>query len=104
MNIQPDFKHFQRLAKRGNTIPIVVDLPADLETPVSVFLKLAHQKKHAFLLESVELGERLGRFSFIGMDPDVILEYQGDMFAHPGMTDLAISLTGKLQFSTGRLI
>ncbi|MBI1977643.1 MAG: anthranilate synthase component I [Candidatus Omnitrophica bacterium] len=75
MNIKPSYEEFLKCAKLGNVVPVFRDLPADLETPVSVFLKLGHKKPHAFLLESVELEERLGRFSLIGMNPHFILEY-----------------------------
>src|SRR3990167_2887637 len=75
MKITPSYPEFLKLCKKGNTIPVSFEFPADLETPVSVFLKIASKKENAFLLESVELGERLGRFSFIGTDPDAILEY-----------------------------
>jgi anthranilate synthase component 1 len=78
MDIYPTYSEFARHAKQGNVIPISCEFPADLETPVSVFLKLAHREPEAFLLESVELGERLGRFSFIGTNPEAILEYKGN--------------------------
>ena len=76
MIIQPTYSEFKKCANRGNVIPMVLELPADLETPVSIFLKLARSKPHAFLLESVELEEKLGRFSLIGMDPNIILEHR----------------------------
>ncbi len=77
-NVYPDYSEFRKHLKRGNMIPVSMELPADLETPVSVFLKLAQKKQSAFLLESVELEEKLGRFSLIGMDPDATLEYKND--------------------------
>lgn len=58
-------------------MPVVRELPADLETPVSVFLKLA-KNPPSFLLESVEGGEHLGRYSFIGTDPYLTLETFGN--------------------------
>ncbi len=72
---KPNFSVFEKLAKKGNLIPIVEEISADLDTPVSIFLKIAHELPHAFLLESVELGENLGRFSLIGINPLVTLEY-----------------------------
>ncbi len=78
MLIMPHYSEFKKIAKRYNAIAVSIDLAADLETPVSIFLKLASAKKHAFLLESVELEEKLGRFSLIGMDPDMTIEYQSD--------------------------
>jgi len=67
----PDFKTFQTLARQGNLIPVCEVLPADLLTPVSAYLRLARdaRARNAFLLESVEGGERLARYSFLGRDP-----------------------------------
>lgn len=68
----PSFEKVQELAKQGNLVPIWRELPADLETPVSVFLKL-REPGPAFLLESVEKGEQLGRFSFLGIEPAALV-------------------------------
>lgn len=73
----PDFATFQQLARRGNLVPICQELLADMETPVSVYRKLDAQSDHTFLLESVEGGERLGRYSFIGADPAMVLVVRG---------------------------
>lgn len=59
----------KRLTSRGNLIPLHKRISADLDTPVSVFLKLAVKRKRSFLLESIEGGEKLARYSFIGFDP-----------------------------------
>jgi anthranilate synthase component 1 len=69
--ITPDFAGFQKLARRGNLLPVCEVLPADLLTPVAAFLRLAPRagSSEAFLLESVEGGERLARYSFLGRDP-----------------------------------
>lgn len=67
---------FIELSKQGNLIPIYKELVADLETPVSAYLKL-DTGRHTFLLESVEKGERFGRHSFVGMDPRVIFTARG---------------------------
>lgn len=75
MVIEPSLNEFRKRSQQGNVIPVSLELPADLETPVSVFLKLAHQVPHSFLLESVELEEKLGRYSIIGMAPELVLEY-----------------------------
>jgi anthranilate synthase component 1 len=70
---QPSRDEVIRLAHAGYTvIPVYRVLNADLETPVSVFLKVA-QGRYGFLLESVEGGERLARYSFIGTDPAIVL-------------------------------
>ncbi|MBI4289197.1 MAG: anthranilate synthase component I [Chloroflexi bacterium] len=70
---QPDVDTFQRHSQQGKMVPIFREWPADLETPVSVFLKL-RRAAPAFLLESVERGEQLGRYSFIGASPSRSLE------------------------------
>ncbi len=70
MNYQPSLEEVLDLARNGehNLVPVFRDVPADLETPVSAFLKVA-RGDHSFLLESVEGGERLARYSFIGTEP-----------------------------------
>ena len=72
---------FQSLAQQGyNRIPLVTEAFADLETPLSLYLKLAHASgdgKHSFLLESVEGGERFGRYSFIGLPARTLLRASG---------------------------
>ena len=67
-SIAPSRAEFSDLAKRGNLIPLVVDLVADVETPVSAFAKIDNGEP-CFLFESAERNEELGRFSFIGFDP-----------------------------------
>ena len=70
---QTTFDEFVDLAKRGTFVPIVREIVADLLTPVSAFLKIAEHSDYAFLLESVEGGEQVGRYSFLGKDPFLIL-------------------------------
>jgi anthranilate synthase component 1 len=67
------FEEFVDLAKRGTFVPVSKEIVADLLTPVSAFLKVAEHSDYAFLLESVEGGEHLGRYSFLGKDPFLIL-------------------------------
>ncbi|HEX4639019.1 MAG TPA: anthranilate synthase component I [Chthoniobacterales bacterium] len=67
-SISPSRHEFHELAKRGNLVPLVVDLVADVETPVSAFAKIDNGEP-CFLFESAERNEELGRFSFIGFDP-----------------------------------
>lgn len=64
----PSLAKVRKLAGQGNLVPIWRELPADLETPVSVYLKLRGNSP-SFLLESVEKGEQLGRYSFLGIEP-----------------------------------
>jgi anthranilate synthase component I len=67
--LQPEFKEFSRLAREATLIPVVKSVSADLLTPVSAFLAIAEKESHAFLLESIERGERIGRFTFLGARP-----------------------------------
>jgi anthranilate synthase component 1 len=72
MNIT-SFETFKDLATRGTFVPVCKELVADLLTPVSAFLKIAENADYAFLLESVEGGEHVGRYSFLGKDPFLVL-------------------------------
>jgi anthranilate synthase component 1 len=68
------------ISDRKKTIltPVVTTLPADLLTPLAVYLKLSRGEPYSFLLESVEGGENLARYSFIGADPRMVLRSKGD--------------------------
>ncbi len=68
------FEQFKDLARRGTFVPVCKEIVADLLTPVSAFLKIAEHADYAFLLESVEGGEHVGRYSFLGKDPFLILK------------------------------
>jgi anthranilate synthase component 1 len=69
---------FNRLADQGyNRVPLIADTLADLETPLSLYLKLAGGARHSFLLESVVGGERFGRYSFIGLPAHTLLRARG---------------------------
>ena len=67
------YETFVELAQRGTFVPVCKELVADLLTPVSAFLKIAEHADYAFLLESVEGGEHVGRYSFLGKDPFLVL-------------------------------
>src|SRR5256885_12834047 len=71
LRLTPSRDEFRELAKRGNLIPLIVDLVADVETPVSAFAKIDNGNP-CFLFESAERNEESGRFSFIGFDPLVL--------------------------------
>src|SRR5216117_2823202 len=71
------FDEFKDLARRGTFVPVCKEIVADLLTPVSAFLKIAEHADYAFLLESVEGGEHVGRYSFLGKDPFLILRALG---------------------------
>ena len=67
--IQPSRKEFLALAREHTLVPVYHTLTADLETPVSAFLRAAWEQPECFLLESVEGGEQVGRYTFIGLNP-----------------------------------
>jgi anthranilate synthase component 1 len=73
------FDEFKELAQRGTFVPVWKEIVADLLTPVSAFLKIAEHSDYAFLLESVEGGEQIARYSFLGKDPFLILRARGGM-------------------------
>src|ERR1700688_322403 len=75
--IQPSFQEFERLAKRGNLIPVYDTFSADLLTPVSAYLRLAQGARYSFLLESVEGGEKIARYTFAGANPEEVFRYAG---------------------------
>ena len=85
--IEPDFPTFKRLARQGNVIPVVRRIAADLLTPVAAYLRLARLRSSSFggqarrgqpsfLLESVEGGEKIARYSFMGVGPYRMLRYR----------------------------
>ncbi|MEA3345395.1 MAG: chorismate-binding protein [Chloroflexota bacterium] len=74
---RPTLEEVKGLSGQGNTVPVYRELPADLETPVSVYLKLRGEGP-SFLLESVERAEQMGRYSFVGLDPTASLIARGD--------------------------
>ena len=67
--IHPGYEEFVELSRRGNVVPVTCEILGDLETPVSAFLKI-HRGRHGFLLESVQGGEKWGRYSFLGTEPE----------------------------------
>ncbi len=77
LTIHPDRDTFLKLAENYSVVPVWADVLADFETPVTAFLKLVGAEP-GFLLESVEGGERWGRYSFIGRRPRVVLRSKGD--------------------------
>lgn len=75
VNPFPDLKTFKRLSRQGHAVPISVEMDADTETAVSAFLKISKGETHAFLFESVEGGERSGRWSFLGVHPRKVFQW-----------------------------
>ncbi|MDZ7641360.1 MAG: anthranilate synthase component I [Desulfurivibrio sp.] len=77
----PDFRDselFRQLAARHGLVPVARELVVDLDTPLTIFAKVAADHSHAFLFESLEGGEKWGRYSFIGFDPLLIFESRGE--------------------------
>ena len=80
--LQPDEREFEELKQQGyNLIPVAREIAADLETPVSAFLKIA-RGDYSFLLESVRGGEKWGRYTFLGSEPAMVIR------ARAGRTDI----------------
>ena len=65
----PSVREFVKLSHEHSLVPVYRIVTADLETPVSAFLRIAAEEPEAFLLESVEGGEHVGRYTFIGIEP-----------------------------------
>jgi anthranilate synthase component 1 len=80
--ITPSFPEFIRLSKRHNLVPLRREIVVDKVTPVSVYERLLQGEPHAFLLESVEGGERFGRYSFVGRRPRATFVCQGDQITY----------------------
>lgn len=84
--IFPDFSQFSQLTLEGNFVPVCQELVADLDTPVSAWYKVCAGIPHSFLLESVEGGEKIGRYSLLGCDPLWVLEARGNRTAQTHRT------------------
>ncbi len=94
------FSHVRILAEKANVIPVYRTISADLDTPVSAYLKLAARRRESFLLESIEGGEKLARYSFIGFDPFLVIEGDVDcVTVRQGRTRRRLS-TDPLSFLT----
>ncbi|MDT5061092.1 MAG: anthranilate synthase component [Acidobacteriota bacterium] len=94
LDLQPaTFDDFLREAKRGNVVPVVRSVLADLQTPVGAFMRIADGARYAFLLESIEGGERVARYSFLGANPEMVVRGCGD--------DTLIEKNGKWEIRKG---
>src|SRR6202051_1295528 len=93
--IRPDYKEFLRLSRTATLIPVAKSISADLLTPVSAFLAVADGEPDAFLLESVEGGEKIGRYTFLGVRPFLRLESRGE--------EITIERGRKLERRTGNI-
>jgi anthranilate synthase component 1 len=76
--LRPDYKEFSRLARDFTLVPVVKSVMADLLTPVSAFLAIAAHEPEAFLLESIERGEQIGRYTFLGARPYMQVRARGE--------------------------
>jgi anthranilate synthase component 1 len=90
--VQPTLEKIRELRAYGNVVPVYKSVIADFLTPVSAFLKLERNRPYAFLLESVEGGERIARYSFLGCDPFLITRHrigEGDNFVRSVRTTMS---------------
>ena len=87
---KPSLEEFKKLAKSGNLIPVYKEILADLDTPVSAYMKIG-DGDYSFLLESVEGGEKWARYCFLGCDPAVVVSSKG--------RNITIDINGKRQQS-----
>jgi anthranilate synthase component 1 len=100
---KPDLETFSNLAEEAKLVPVYREIVADLDTPLTIFAKVASQDSHAFLFESLEGGEKWGRYSFIGFDPLLTFtSFQEDMEIKRG--DSVESLTGNPLVELRRLL
>ena len=76
--IQPSYEEFSRLSKEGNIIPVYKSVSADLLTPVLAYLKISVGAANSFLLESIEGGEKIARYTFLGCNPFLTIRATGD--------------------------
>ena len=75
--MQTSQQEFLNLTAQGNLIPLYKEMLADVETPVSVYYKIAQKAQYSFLLESVEGEEKIARFSFLARNPELIFQTKG---------------------------
>ncbi len=73
----PTLEEFRKIAKPGALVPIYREILADLETPVAAYMKIAKGQQYAFLLESVERADTIGRYSFLGCNPSTVFQSRG---------------------------
>lgn len=79
--VTPDYKSFLQLSRDATLVPVAKTLSADLLTPVGAFLSVVSRQKYGFLLESVEGGEKIGRYTFVGAQPRMVLTARGQELA-----------------------
>ena len=94
--LTPDYKSFLQLSRDFTLVPVAKTLSADLLTPVGAFLSIAARQKYAFLLESVEGGEKIGRYTFLGAQPRMVITARGK--------ELTVRGSGSVQRRQGSVI
>ena len=93
--LRPDYREFLRLASGATLVPVAKSITADLLTPVSAFLAIAGEEPGSFLLESVEAGERIGRYTFLGSRPYMQVQSRG--------AEITVERRGRVERSTGNI-
>lgn len=93
-----DFETFRQMSASANVIPVVETMPADLLTPLAVYLILSRASDHSFLFESVEGGKNLARYSFIGADPEMIIQGGKDRVKITANGETAVRDIGTIDF------
>src|SRR6202008_610427 len=101
--IQPDLREFQRLAKQGNLIPVYDVFSAELITPVSAYLRIAQGARYSFLLESVEGGEKIARYTFAGAHPEEVFRFAGGACGMEGRDRVVWEETDPVSFLRSRM-
>ncbi len=82
MNINPSFEEFQELSKKGNVVPVYCKILADLETPISAYLKISANEDYSFLLESVAGEDKFARYTFLGTNPYIKIKSENDIITY----------------------
>ncbi len=93
MSINLSLEDFKKLSKNYNVIPVCKDIVSDIDTPLSVFLKVSSKDRFNFLFESVEQGENIGRYSFIGSSKPVYIRSKGNFIENYNQGKLQIKNT-----------
>ncbi|EDP73006.1 anthranilate synthase component I, partial [Hydrogenivirga sp. 128-5-R1-1] len=93
MSINLSFEDFKQISREYNVIPLSKDIVSDIDTPLSVFLKVSSKDRFNFLFESVEQGENIGRYSFIGSSKPVYIRSKGNFIENYNQGKLQIKNT-----------
>ena len=100
---EPDFTEFSKLARQGNLVPVWENFTADLLTPVGAYLRLARRARYACLLESVEGGEKIARYTFIGANPSEVFRYVNGACVLEGESRVSWTQSNPLDFLRNRV-